>query len=731
MEYLQKYIRQNIKIFACNSDKTPATPKGFYNASVDQEIVEKQFHDPEKMLIGMPTGNGNNIVVIDIDVGKPMENDHGEKILDSSGNEIIDPRTVNEILDELKELGPIPNTCQVETPSGGRHLYFKVPFTKINSGRRYFDKTLPIDIRANGGYVIVPDGKSDYIVYDDIDDLDVENIRDRCAELPSWMENLKKEKTKSDDTSPENVLPPEEIREIRSALTFLSSDDRDQWVRIGMALKSTKSSSAKGLWDEWSQKSDKYNPKDQEKRWRGLKPEDITIASLFHEAKKAGWTTTYEKKDYSSNPIPSDQALPVYVMKHPRQPFPKELLHPKGLVGDIAEYINQKSIKDQPILALGAALAAVGALQGRKIQTETNIRTNIYCLGVGVSGSGKEAARKAIKDLFHCAGCGEMASVEEIASDSSIATYIQKTPSQIFLLDEIGRFLKTTTQASRSPHLFNIVTILLKLYSSSNSIFHGKIYADLDKQVRVENPNLCIYGTTVPESLYKGLVLENVTDGFLSRMLLFESESPDPPKKPRRNLTRRPPDELLEKITKTYNKKTIHIPEGNVDNVINVYPQTVDISDDALSILEGFDDYIRTMRDKMRKENQVDSIYNRTPQIAEQIALILAGGVDIEYPKITEYEITYGVNLTKYLADNMLYITENFIADNDYHHSVKNMLQLIRKSEKITMSQLTRKTQELQARIRNDILETLKSSEQIKEYSEGTGHTKKRIFIAI
>lgn len=709
MEKILNLAQAGYKFFPCFQSKAPACKNGFYDATDNLEKL-KQMFDGKDYFIGFPCGIPNrNIVVLDFDLNKDG-----------------DTRTFEDLVEELEELiGPIPlDGFRVETLNKGFHLYFKAPDgVSVVGGTRFFHKTIPVDVQSNGKYVIFPDNKN-YFVYDS--DIEIDDFYNHLPELPEAIINFKKAVTETEEEQAGSILPPEEVREIRSALGFLSSDDRDTWIRIGMALKSTGSPTAKGLWNEWSQNSLKYNALDQEKRWKTLKPSDITIATVFHEAKKLGWHTTYEKKG-----IEDIKDVTFKLEKHSRPPFPKDLLHPPGLVGDFIEYINGKSIKDQPILALGASLAAVGALLGRKIQTETNIRTNIYCLGVGASGSGKEAARKAIKDLFHCAGCGHMACVEEIASDSSIATHINKTPSQIFLLDEIGRFLKTTTQASKSPHLYNIVTSLLKLYSSSNSVFHGKIYADDSKQVHVENPNLCIYGTTVPESLYKGLTIENITDGFLSRMLIFESESPDPPKKPRRNLTKRPPVELLEKITKTYNKKTIHIPEGNIDNQVNVYPQTVDISDDAISILEDFDTYVREMRDKMRLENRVDTIYNRTSQIAEQIALIIAGGIDIDYPKITDREMIYAINLTKYLADCMLYITENFIADNDYHHAVKNMLQLIRKSGRITMSQITRKTQDLQARVRNDILETLKESEQVKEFSEGTGHSKKRIFIPI
>ena len=724
MDYVHKYIAQGIKVFACNTDKTPATQRGFYDASTDIEVLQKQFHS-EKMFIGMPTGNGNNIVVIDIDVGKPMEDEYGKKILDSEGNEIIDPRSVDELFDELKELGDIPDTYQVESPSGGRHLYYQVPFTKVNTTRRYFDKTLPIDAKGNGGYVIIPDGSSNYFVYDDVDEKGIEDIRSRCAVLPQWIEDFKKVKTEETSDESGSTLPPDEVREIRSALSFLSSDDRDAWIRIGMALKSTNSKTAYGLWCEWSQTSSKYNPKDQEKRWKGLKPDGaITIASVFHEAKKNGWVTTYERKEIKD-------VAEIIVKKHEREPFPADLLRPEGLVGDIVDYINFKSIKEQPILALGAALAAVGALEGRKIQTEMGIRTNIYCLGVGASGSGKEAARKAIKDLFQWAGCGDLASVEDIASDAAITSNLNLHPSQIFLLDEIGRFLKTTQHASRSPHLFNIISVLLKLYSSSNNVFHGKIYADKDNCVKIDNPNLCIYGTTVPDTLYKGLVMENVTDGFLSRMILFESENPDPPKKPRRNLTKRPPKELIENIEKLKNKKTIHTPEGNLDNIVNIYPQTVDMSDDAQDMLEGFDDYIREHREKLRGDHRFESIYNRASQIAEQIALIVAGGIDIDYPVITDREIMYGIRLTKYLTDNMLYITENYIADSEYHHAVKDMLQMIRKCGPVAMSFITRRTQGIPTRVRNDILETLKASEQIDEYFEGSGSSKKRVFVAI
>jgi len=716
-EYIQTYIRCGIRVFSCNENKTPATLTGFYAASTDQNTLQKQFTN-ESMLVGMPTGNMNNIVVIDFDVNKPLEDESGQKVYNDNSTPIIDIRTVEQLKEELKEYGELPDTLQVETPSGGRHLWFYTSHTNVSSKRRFFNKSLPIDIRANGGYVIVPDGKSKYIVYDNEHDiLDFEDIKSILAPLPEWIENFKPQK--SEYTPAENIhLPESEVREIRSALNYISSDDRDLWIKIGMALKSTGAPAARGLWDEWSQKSEKYNPLDQTKRWSGLKPHDINIGSLFHEAKQAGWVTTYDKTTPMVLP-------PVYeqpIKKTEKKNFPEYLLDPPGLVGDIARYINGTAIKPQPIFSLAAALCTVGTLAGRKLQTETRIRTNIYCLCVGPSGCGKEYPRKAIKDILQNSGCAHMASVEDIASDSAIVNTLEKEQAQIFLLDEIGRFLKTTMNAQRSAHLYNVVSVLLKLYSSADQVFSGKNYADKEKKVYIVQPNLCLYGTTVPDTLYKGLNVEHVKDGFLSRMLIFETDNPRPQKSKRKNLAAtKVPIEIIDQVRAINLRKINFEPMGNLDHQIP-NPYIVPMTDEAVDILEEFDSFIENFRETLAKESKVEAIYNRTVQMAEQIALIIAAGTNIENPKIDADEISYGINLAKHLADHMYSIVENFIAINEFEHELKRILNIIKECGKIKRSDLTRKTQNLQGYVRNDIIETLKESHQIHEIVSGTGN---------
>jgi hypothetical protein len=82
-----------------------------------------------------------------------------------------------------------------------------------------------------------------------------------------------------------------DIERVRDALSYIPADDRKVWLEIGMALKHEFGDGGRAVFDEWSEKSEKYDAADQETTWRHLgKRDGITIATLFHHAKEAGWT---------------------------------------------------------------------------------------------------------------------------------------------------------------------------------------------------------------------------------------------------------------------------------------------------------------------------------------------------------------------------------------------------------------------------------------------------------
>lgn len=83
----------------------------------------------------------------------------------------------------------------------------------------------------------------------------------------------------------------------REALQFISAQDREMWVRIGMACKAEHGAAAFEIWDEWSRTADNYNPGAARAVWRSIKEGGgITGGTLYHEAAANGWRDTSGEK---------------------------------------------------------------------------------------------------------------------------------------------------------------------------------------------------------------------------------------------------------------------------------------------------------------------------------------------------------------------------------------------------------------------------------------------------
>ena len=102
-----------------------------------------------------------------------------------------------------------------------------------------------------------------------------------------------------------------QLGDLAAALVFIPSDDRELWVRIGMALK-TLGDAAKPLWQEWSAKSTKYDAEDADRTWASFQPDRTGYEAVFVEAKRWGWEGQPQLVPFSRNhPIPIDiKALP-------------------------------------------------------------------------------------------------------------------------------------------------------------------------------------------------------------------------------------------------------------------------------------------------------------------------------------------------------------------------------------------------------------------------------------
>ena len=80
---------------------------------------------------------------------------------------------------------------------------------------------------------------------------------------------------------------------IEDALRVIPAEDRETWIRIGMAIQHELGDEGFDLWDNWSKTAESYNERVAKHMWRSFSPNGgITIGTLYALAKQHGWKPT-------------------------------------------------------------------------------------------------------------------------------------------------------------------------------------------------------------------------------------------------------------------------------------------------------------------------------------------------------------------------------------------------------------------------------------------------------
>lgn len=127
-----KYASYGWHIFPCKIDKSPLTKTGFKEATNDPEQIKKWWSENPNASIGCACGPASGIWILDIDIPDGPAN------LESL----------------IKDNGPLPETMEQTTGSGGKQFFFNYNGTKIKNSAGKIGKDL--DVRGFGGYCLLP-----------------------------------------------------------------------------------------------------------------------------------------------------------------------------------------------------------------------------------------------------------------------------------------------------------------------------------------------------------------------------------------------------------------------------------------------------------------------------------------------------------------------------------------------------------------------------------------------
>lgn len=408
--------------------------------------------------------------------------------------------------------------------------------------------------------------------------------------------------------------------------------------------------------------------------------------------------------------IEDDEDFEDYGQQYSPGCFPNHAVPTDGVIGEVMDYNMRTAIYPQAELAFAGALCLMSVVTGRKVATELDTRTNILALALAESGAGKDHSRNINKKLLYEAGCDSLIGPERIASSAGIASAIEENYSLLMMVDEIGHLLATMKNPGKSAHLFNISSMLMQLYSASNSIWIGDAYADSKKVKKIDQPHLVLYGTCVPDMFWLNLTADNIGNGMLGRCMVFESPGYTMNQMPEQMEI---PGLLINKI-RWWNDQ-----RGKGIDVSKSRPQIVQHEPEAMA---RYMDHINCISRKRMDENRDRAaVWSRSGEKTGKLALLFACSRQtfIESKRINLDDVNRAIEISNWLTRRMLFQSQEFVASNLVEDVKKRVLRLVAKP--ITMNKLTRKTQWLKNKERAEVLNDLQSAGLIKVEISDTG----------
>ncbi len=361
-------------------------------------------------------------------------------------------------------------------------------------------------------------------------------------------------------------------------------------------------------------------------------------------------------------PAPSDPGL-----------LPPELLRMPGFVGEVMDFCLATAPYPNLVLAFCGALALQAFLAGRKVRDNGDNRTNIYLLGLAHSSAGKDWPRKVNTRIVHEVGLSGSLG-ERFASGEGIQDALFKQPSMLFQTDEIDGMLQSINKAKDARHEA-IMSTLLTMYSSSNSVFPMRRKAGKESPGVIDQPNLIIFGTAIPNHYYEALSERMLTNGFFARMLILEAGQRGNGQEPSIR-------DLPQRVIETARWWAEFSPgKGNLEQW-HPTPKIVEHTAGAKRLLvemreEAESEYARA---EESQDAVGTTVWGRVSEQVRKLALLHAVSADARAPSIDTDAVKWARQLVMHQTRRMLFMAAGHVAENPFHAECLKLMKKLRES---------------------------------------------------
>jgi len=634
------YAELGYPVFPCAGavNPVPLTPHGFQDASLDPEQIETWWIEHPSACIGLAAAG---LLVVDIDGP--------------------DNPWLAEDYENALSLAAAPTSL---TPGGGRHLIFRRPADKLwrCTVSRLAER---VDTRTDGGYIVVPPSARPDGAYRWVEGSELDVPRERLPEPPAWLVPQLDQIAARAALAPSPHTSPRDASGLAEANPIPSGQRNATLARLAGAMRRVGMSRAEIA-----------AALNQTNRDRCVPPLSVAevdrIASSVARYEPDSVSVAIAENHYGQI-FETPSAVDAIVENDDPGPIPEELLAVPGFINQVMTYTLDTAPYPERTLAFCAAIALQSLLAGRKVRDEADNRTNLYVLGLANSGAGKDHPRKINQHILLAAGLADCLG-NSFASGEGIEDRLCVQPASLFQVDEIDGLLVKVNQAKDGRHE-QVLSTLLQMYSSASAVYVMRAKAGRERTV-IDQPCLCVFGTAIPKHFYEAISPRMMTNGFLARMLILESQ--------RRGQGREPciaavPAEVVDTARWWAEFQPGDRP-GNLSNWHPI-PRLVVTTDEARATLRACRE--AADHEYARAEERADpvamAIWARTYEKARRLALIYACSTNHRSPEINVPAARWACAFVEHQTRRMLFMAGCHASESDFDAKRKRLLEILAK----------------------------------------------------
>jgi hypothetical protein len=414
---------------------------------------------------------------------------------------------------------------------------------------------------------------------------------------------------------------------------------------------------------------------------------------------------------------PAPKPLPI---SEARKEYPKA----RGFMRDFQKYCELMSNGKTDALSLGGAISVMSILCANRYRTQAvqyDVRPNLYVINLAKSGSGKECPQNLVKDLLKDS---DTLGANSYRSGTSIIQGLPDQQERLSVMNECASFLKDIAQGEGFQQEMN--DILSNLFSCVHTEFSGiSSVGSGDKFGACYNPSISIFGSTTMFGFRTSVNQSMGTKGLMPRFLTFWQYNLGSRRWPTSTDIKKAEDVLKDMqlfvknvfaVKKRISKDYVPPPiiedgESPVAHRGKKYdPFLVPMTDEATDRFKSYAE--KFFPSDTQEESFEDAFRNRFAELAVKCALLDA--VSLGLDEIGKDSMEWGIAVVDACWDNIRGVYEQTSASNAIEKNSLKVLEVIKESPGISLTDLSRKTRGITGKQRSEILKDLEDAKYIQ-----------------